>query len=85
VEWTREGRKVLDYSVVLVAQHGGKPQVVRVYDGAHGVNELHRHTVGAGKQAGEVFRLGSLGEGMRDAIRQIRTSYEAMIDSWLRD
>ena len=79
MEFAHERREIVDYSVVLVVEHDGEGQVVRVYDGAHGVNELHRYTVRRGKQAGEVFHAGTLGDGMRDAIVQIRTSYEAMI------
>jgi hypothetical protein len=41
---------------------------VRVYDAAHGFNEMHRHTEEGGKQSGTVFHRGTLGDGMHDAI-----------------
>lgn len=36
---------VISYSVVLVAQHRGAWQTIRVYDNAHGQNEMHRHAL----------------------------------------
>jgi hypothetical protein len=53
-----------------------------VYDGAHGKNELHRYTRSGGKQQAEVIHDGTLGEGMRDAIKHIRHGYGAMIEAW---
>jgi hypothetical protein len=35
----RPGREVIDYSVVVAVWHAGQRKTVRVYDGAHGVNE----------------------------------------------
>jgi hypothetical protein len=83
VEFTTERREIVDYSVVLVVEHEGELRGVRLYDGSHGVNELHRYTLRGGKGPAEIFHRGSLGDGMRDAIRQIRATYEAMVQSWL--
>jgi hypothetical protein len=33
---------------------------VRVYDAAHGHNEMHRYTRSGGKEPGEVFHSGTL-------------------------
>ena len=68
--------------MVLVVDEGAGPQTVRVYDGTHGVNEMQRYTRGGGKQPADGFDAGTLREGMRAAMRQIETSYEAMIASW---
>jgi hypothetical protein len=44
VEFTLDRREVVDYAVVLtVDDEAGEAVTVRVYDGAHGVNEMHRH------------------------------------------
>ncbi|MFI4992450.1 MAG: hypothetical protein ACHQCH_02395 [Solirubrobacterales bacterium] len=64
----RRGHNVVDYSVVLVVEVGGRMETVRVYDGAHGENELHRYTRDGGKQAAEVFYRGTLGAGMRAPV-----------------
>ena len=84
VRFTTARREVTNYAVVLSIEHDGQRQTVRVYDGAHGVNEIHRHTIAGGKQAGEVFHSGSLGEGMRAAIAECMSGYEQMIEAWHR-
>jgi hypothetical protein len=80
----RSGPDVVDYSVVLVVEVDGRKETVRVYDGAHGENELHRYSRVSGKRAAEVFDRGTLGEGMRAAIEEIKGGYEEMIDGWRR-
>jgi hypothetical protein len=80
----QRGRNVIDYSVVLVIEVDGRIETVRVYDGAHGENELHRYTREGGKQAAEVFARGTLGEGMRAAIDEIKSGYEEMTGGWHR-
>ncbi len=75
---------VIDYAVLLLVGEEGEEQTVRLYDGSHGVNELHRYTRAGGKQLSETFHHGTLGEGMRFATRHILTGYEAMIESWQR-
>jgi hypothetical protein len=79
---SRRGRDVVDYSVVLVVKQEGCTETVRVYDGAHGENELHRYTRDGGKQAAEIFDRGTLGEGMRAAIDAIKHGYDEMIKGW---
>ena len=48
VEFGTDRRAVTDYSVVLLVDEGSGLQTVRVYDGAHGVNEMHRYTRSSG-------------------------------------
>jgi hypothetical protein len=72
VQYSLEGRRVADYSVVLTIQHEGRRVTVRVYDAAPGFNELHRHTRAGGKEPGVDFHDGTLAEGMRDAPRSTR-------------
>ena len=57
-------------------------RIVRSYDGAHAVNEMHRHNRGGAKAAAESFHAGTLGEGMRAAIVEVRAHYQEMIDAW---
>lgn len=82
VEFTTHVQDVVDYSVVLLLEQAAQTETVRVYDGAHGVNELHRHTRRSGKQPAEVFHGGNLGVGMRVAIEAVRYSYRSMIEGW---
>ncbi len=64
VEFTTRGREVIDYAVVLtVDDEHGEAVTVRVYDGAHGVNEMHRHDRAGEKAPAVSFHAGTLGKG----------------------
>jgi hypothetical protein len=67
---------------VLTVEQEGEIHTVRLYNGAHGINEMHRYTRTAGKQPAEVFHGGTLGEGMRAATKQIKSTYQSMIEAW---
>lgn len=82
VEFTTRGRDVVDYAVVLTVDHDGDSEIVRSYDGTHGVNDMHRHSRASGKASAEKFHPGSLGEGMRAAITAVRANHKEMIDAW---
>jgi hypothetical protein len=84
VEFTTDAREITDYAVVLLLNHDGSTETIRVYDGAHGHNEMHRYTRSEGKQPGERFHAGTLGEGMRAAIEEIERGYAEMIEGWKR-
>jgi hypothetical protein len=84
VEYENVGRDVVGYSVVLTVVHDGRQHTVRVYDAAHGHNEMHRYTLAGGKQPGQVVHAGSLGEGMRAAITECARGYRHMIEAWMR-
>src|SRR4051794_28797855 len=81
VRFSTRGRDVTDYAVVLVAQRGVRKQTIRVYDCAHGHNEMHRYSAARGKHSGITFHSGTLGEGMRLAIEEIRSGYRKMIEA----
>lgn len=82
VEFTTLGREVIDYAVVLTVDEDGEAVTVRVYDGAHGVNDMHRHDRAGAKAPAVSFHAGTLGEGMRAAITAVRVGYKEMIDAW---
>lgn len=82
VRFRRTGREIVGYAVVLVLKIGDISETIRVYDGAHGFNEMHRCTRSAGKQTGKPFHSGSLGEGMRVAIRDVKAGHRQMIEGW---
>jgi hypothetical protein len=60
-------------------------ETIRVYDGAHGFNEMHRYTSAGGRQDGEEFHSGTLAEGMRTAIAATKRSHREMIEGWGND
>lgn len=41
--FTTNRREIVDYSVILTVDDEDGAATVRVYDGAHGVNDMHRH------------------------------------------
>jgi hypothetical protein len=82
VAFTTRRREVVDYAVILTVDDGNGEEVVRVYDGAHGVNDMHRHGAVSGKALAETFHAGTLAEGMRAAITAVRIGYKEMIDAW---
>jgi hypothetical protein len=84
VEFTTRGSDIVDYAVVLLLDTDKGTETIRVYDGAHGNNEMHRYTRGKGKQAATLFHSGTLGEGMRAAIEVIEDGYREMIEGWER-
>jgi hypothetical protein len=84
VEFATDGREITDYAVVLLLAVNDSTETIRVYDGAHGHNEMHRYTRSEGKQAGTPFYGGTLGEGMRAAISEIERGYAEMIEGWER-
>jgi hypothetical protein len=84
VEFITDGREITDYAVVLLLSLGGSTETIRVYDGSHGHNEMHRYTRSGGKQPGVPFHAGTLGEGMRAAIEEIERGYGEMIEGWKR-
>lgn len=84
VEFATVGRDVVDYSVVLLLALSDRVEVIRLYDGSHRINEMHRYTRADGKQAGIEFHRGTLGEGMRAAIEEIESHWAAMIEGWER-
>jgi len=85
VWFATERDRVVSYSIVLLTLHEGDWQTVRVYDNAHGRNEMHRHTLSGGKRTAEAVREESdAGEAMRAAREEALAGYEKMIEGWLR-
>jgi hypothetical protein len=82
VEFTTERQLVVNYAVILTVDDGGGKATARLYDGAHGVNDMHRYARSGEKAPATKFHAGTLGEGMRAAIAAIRADYEEMIAGW---
>jgi hypothetical protein len=73
---------VLDYAVILTVDDEEDEATVRVYDGAHGVNDMHRHNRRGEKAPATAYHAGTLGEGMRAAIITVRADYKEIIAAW---
>ena len=81
--WTKRGR-VVGFRVVLLTGTSQGWETVRVFDSAHGFNEVHRYTQTGGKQTGTLFHSGTLAEGFTAAIDEVEKGYVAMIEGWRR-
>lgn len=75
---------VVEFAVVLTAFDDDRLQTIRVYDNAHGVNELHRHSRSTGKRKAEVFHHGTPAEALNAAVREVRTGHAMMVEAWRR-
>lgn len=84
MDFVTERGRVVDYRVVLLFETHEGMETIRVYDSAHGYNEMHRYTRTGGKQTGKLFHSGSLGEGMRTAIKDAEDGFTEMIEGWQR-
>ncbi len=84
VEFKTDRLEIVDYAIVLLVEVDGELETVRLYDGTHGENELHRYTRDGDKQPAEIVHHGTLAQGMRAAIEEIERGYETMIESWHR-
>ena len=84
VDFSTVRGRVVGYRVVLLLGPPEERVPVRVYDSAHGFNEMHRYTPAGGKQTGTPFHSGTLGEGLNAAIKEATQSYESMIEGWKR-
>jgi hypothetical protein len=82
VDYTTLKGEVVDYSLALLLKEVDGVKTIRVYDGAHGFNEMHRYGQATGRQRGVQVHRGTLGEGMNAAIATIEASYVAMIEGW---
>lgn len=74
--------EVVGYSILLLLKTAERAEAIRVFDSAHGYNEMHRYTRFGGKQDGREFHSGTLAEGMRFAIYAIERSHLEMIEGW---
>jgi hypothetical protein len=82
VEFTTDRRMIVDYAVIITVDDEEGEATVRVYDGAHGVNDMHRHNRRGEKAPATAFHAGTLGEGMRAAITAVRADYKEIIAVW---
>ena len=70
------------YAVVLAALDGPTPRTIRVFDNAHGRNEMHRYTRSGGKERGETFHHGHPSEAAQAALLAVSEGWEEMVSAW---
>jgi hypothetical protein len=82
VAFTTLGREVVGYAVILTVDEAGAESTVRLYDGSHGINDMHRYSRAGSKASAETFHAGTLGEGLQAAIVAVRATHQEMIEAW---
>jgi hypothetical protein len=82
-QFTTDRGTLVRFSVVLSAWYDDAWHTVRVYDNAHGVNEMHRHTLSQGEQPAEVFHHSTASEAYVAAWRAVKKGHKEMITGWL--
>lgn len=82
VRFSRSGRPIERYSVVLLALDEGQWETIRVYDNHRGAHHMHRYTRRGGKQPEAPFHKGPANAAIPAAIAHLKAHWEAIIESW---
>jgi hypothetical protein len=85
VRYAKERGELVTYAVVLMAEVAGEFRPVRLFDNAHGTNDMHRYTRDGIKMPAETFHFGTASDAMNAAIQVIDESWEQMVEPWLRE
>jgi hypothetical protein len=82
IRFSRSGRPIERYAVVLLILAGGRWHEVRLFDNHLGDHHVHRYTRSQGKQPPEAFHPGPVNEAIPAAIEHLKNHWEAIIESW---
>jgi hypothetical protein len=74
----------MEYAVMLQVRIEGRMRTIRLFDNAHGSNEMHEYT-GAEKQPAEPFLADQPpNEAMPATIEYLENNWEEVLYSWKR-
>lgn len=82
VRFSRSGRPISRYSVVLLLLLDGEWQTVRVYDNHGDTPHMHRYTQSEGKQDATRLHPGPTTDAIPAAIEHLKAHWESIIESW---
>ena len=82
VRFSRSGRPIERYAVVLLVFLEGEWQEVRLFDNHQGSHHMHRYTPKEGKQPAEVVHAGPMNAAIAAAIQHLQSHWEAIIQPW---
>ena len=82
IRFSRSGRPIERYAVVLLLRIDGDWQEVRLFDNHLGTHHMHRYTPEEGKQDAEVFHPGPVNAAMGAAIEHLKSHWEAIVQPW---
>lgn len=82
IRFSRSGRPIDRYSVVLLAFVGAEWRTIRVYDNHLGAHHMHRYTRREGKQPEAPFFDDATNEAIPAAIDHLKAHWEAIVEAW---
>lgn len=82
VRFSRSGRPIARYAVVLLVLVDGVWEEVRLFDNHLDGHHMHRYTRSEGKQPPEAFHPGPANAAIAAAIAHLKAHWEAIIESW---
>jgi len=82
IHFSRSGRPIERYAVVLLIFRGGEWQTVRLFDNHQGGHHMHRYNLKGGKQPAEVVHPGPTNAAIAAAIYHLKTHWEAIVEPW---
>ena len=82
VRFSRSGRPIARYAVVLLVLVDGVWEEVRMFDNHLDDHHMHRYTRSEGKQPPEAFHPGPANAAIPAAIAHLKAHWEAIIESW---
>jgi hypothetical protein len=82
VRFSRSGRPIGRYAVLLLVEIDGDWQEVRVFDNHLDHHHMHRYTRTEGKQPAETFHPGPTNAAIAAAIEHLKNHWEAIIQPW---
>jgi len=82
LRFSRSGRPIERYAVILLIYVDGVWREVRLFDNHMGAHHMHRYTPNQGKQEPETFHPGPINVAMAAAIEHLKAHWEAIIQPW---
>lgn len=82
VRFSRSGRPIERYAVLLLIRVEGRWQDVRLFDNHLGEHHMHRYTLVGGKQPAEAFHSGPTNAAIAAAIEHLKAHWEPIVQAW---
>jgi hypothetical protein len=82
IRFSRSGRPIERYAVVLLIFRDDQWQTVRLFDNHQGGHHMHRYNRKDGKQPAEVVHPGPTNAAIAGAIDHLKTHWEAIVEPW---
>ncbi len=82
VRFSRSGRPIERYAVLLLVFVDDRWQEIRLFDNHLGGHHMHRYNLIDGKQPSEAFHSGPTNAAIAAAIEHLKAHWEAIVQPW---